>query len=91
MFGDHAGAEELFREALVRNQALGAAPDVALTRLGLARLLYRGGGRAALDEAAGHARAALSIATELDMPGTVAAARALAAQIAAGRARRPTR
>jgi len=85
VFGDHALAEELFREALVRNQVLGAAPDVALTRLGLAQLLHRVGGPPALDEAAGHARAALNMAVELDMPGTVAAARALAAQIAAGR------
>ena len=82
VFGDHASAIELLREALPRNRALGARPDIALTSLGLARLL-RDGDRAQRAEAAALAQDALDIATRLDMPGPVAAAGRLAAQLAA--------
>jgi DNA-binding CsgD family transcriptional regulator/tetratricopeptide (TPR) repeat protein len=84
VFGDRATALELLREALPRNRAIGARPDTALTLLGLARLL-RGGSRAELAEAAGHAQDALDLAVRLEMPGTVAAAGSLAARIAADR------
>ena len=84
VFGDKAAAVELLREALPRNRALGARPDIALTSLGLARLL-RDGNRAQRAEAAALAQDALDIATRLDMPGPVAAAGRLAAQIAADR------
>jgi DNA-binding NarL/FixJ family response regulator len=82
--GDRATAIELLREALPRNRAIGAWPDVALTVLGLARLL-RNGSRAELAEAATLAQDALDLAVRLDMPGPVDAAVRLAAQIAADR------
>jgi DNA-binding CsgD family transcriptional regulator len=82
--GDRATAIELLREALPRNRAIGAWPDVALTVLGLARLL-RNGSRAELAEAAMLAQDALDLAVRLDMPGPVDAAVRLAAQIAADR------
>jgi DNA-binding CsgD family transcriptional regulator len=84
VFGDKAAAVELLREALPRNRALGARPDTALTSLGLARLL-RDGDRAQRAEAAARAQDALDVATRLDMPGPVAAAGRLAAQLAADR------
>jgi DNA-binding CsgD family transcriptional regulator len=84
IFGDRAMAIELLREALPRNRAIGAAPDTALTLLGLARLL-RDGNRAELAEAAALAQDALNLATRLEMPGTVVAAGQLAARIAADR------
>ena len=84
VFGDHTAAIELLREALPRNRAIGARPDIALTSLGLARLL-RGGDRAQRAEAAALAQDALDVATRLDMPGPVAAAGRLAAQLAADR------
>lgn len=80
--GREAQAEELWREALVRNRALGARPFVALTCLDLAALRRDAG---ALGEAADLARTALEIADELDMPGPHAAARRLADGIAARR------
>jgi DNA-binding CsgD family transcriptional regulator len=83
-FGDRATAIALLREALPRNRAIGARPDVALTSLGLARLL-QDGNRAERAEAAALAQDALDLAARLDMPGTVAAAGRLAAQIAADR------
>ena len=84
VFGDKATAIELLREALPRNRALGARPDTALASLSLARLL-RDGDRAQRAEAAALAQDALDIATRLDMPGPVAAAGRLAAQLAADR------
>ena len=75
-------AIELLREALPRNRAIGARPDTAFTLLGLARLL-RNGNRAEMAQAATLAQDALDLAARLDMPGTVAAAGRLAAQIAA--------
>src|SRR6202044_2148420 len=84
VFGDKAAAVELLREALPRNRALGARPDTALTSLALARLL-RDGDRAQRAEAAALAQDALDVATRLDMPGPVAAAGRLAAQLAAVR------
>ena len=84
VFGDRATATELMREALPRNRAIGARPDMALTFLGLARLL-RDGNRAERAEAATLAQDALDLAARLDMPGTVAAAGRLAAQMAADR------
>ncbi|MCX5374913.1 AAA family ATPase [Streptomyces sp. NBC_00091] len=80
--GRPAQAEELLREALVRNQALGAQPFVALTCLDLAALRRDG---SALREAADLARTVLDIADELDMPGPRAAAQRLADEIAARR------
>ena len=59
--GDREMAIGLLREALPRNQALGARPDLALTSLDLARLL-RDGGQAERAEAAALARDALDIA-----------------------------
>jgi hypothetical protein len=73
VFGDRETAIGLLREALPRNQVIGARPDLALTSLDLARLL-RDGDRAERAEAAVLAKDALDIATRLDMPGTVAAA-----------------
>ncbi len=84
VFGDTATAIELLREALPRNRAIGARPDVALTLLGLARLL-QDGNRAERADAAALAQDALDLAARLDMPGTVAAAGRLAARIAADR------
>jgi DNA-binding CsgD family transcriptional regulator len=84
IFGDRATATELLREALPRNRTIGARPDVALTSLGLARLL-QAGNRAERAEAAALAQDAVGLAARLDMPGTVAAAGRLAAQIAADR------
>ena len=82
VFGDTAMAIELLREALPRNRAIGARPDIAATLLGLARLL-RNGNRAEMAQAATLAQDALDLAARLDMPGTVAAAGWLAARIAA--------
>jgi DNA-binding CsgD family transcriptional regulator len=82
--GDRATAIELLREALPRNRAIGAWPDMALSLLGLARLL-RNGDRAERAEAATLTRDALDLAVRLDMPGTMAAAGRLAAQIAVDR------
>jgi DNA-binding NarL/FixJ family response regulator len=82
VFGDKATAIELLREALPRNRAIGARPDTAATLLDLARLL-RSGNRAEMTQAAALAQDALDLAARLDMPGTVAAAGRLAAQIAA--------
>jgi DNA-binding CsgD family transcriptional regulator len=84
VIGDTATAVELLREALTRNRVIGARPDTALTCLSLARVLC-GGGRAELAEAAALAQDALDLAGRLDMPGTVAQAGRVAAQIAAGR------
>ena len=84
IFGDKATAIELLREALPRNRAIGARPAVALTSLGLARLL-RDGNRAERAEAATLAQDALDLATRLSMPGLVAAAGPLAARIAVDR------
>ena len=84
VFGDHATAIELLREALPRNHAIGARPDIALTSLSLAGLLRRGD-RAQRAEAAALTQDALDIATRLGMPGPVAAAGRLAAQLAADR------
>ena len=83
VFGDKATATELLREALPRNRAIGARPDIALTSLSLAQLLSDGD-RAQRAEAAALAQDALDLATRLDMPGPVAAAGRLAAQLAAG-------
>ena len=84
VFGDRATAIELQREAVPRNRAIGAWPDMALGLLGLARLL-RTGDRAERAEAATLTQDALDLAVRLDMPGTVAAAGRLAAQIAVDR------
>jgi DNA-binding CsgD family transcriptional regulator len=84
VFGDKATATELLREALPRNRAIGARPDIALTSLSLAGLL-RDGDRAQRAEAAALAQDALDLSARLDMPGPVAAAGRLAAQLAAGR------
>jgi DNA-binding CsgD family transcriptional regulator len=83
-FGDRATAIELLREALSRNQAIGARPEVAMTSLSLARLL-QDGNRAERADAAALAQDALDLAARLDMPGTVAAAGRLATRIAADR------
>ena len=82
--GDRETAIGLLREALPRNQVIGARPDLALTSLDLARLL-RDGDRAERAEAAVLAKDALDIAARLDMPGTVTAAGQLAARLAAER------
>lgn len=75
-------AEELLREALRRNRALGARPYVALTCLDLAAVLRDRGG---LPEAAALAGEALSIADRIDLPGPAATATRLLGQIAAQR------
>ncbi|MEV6332648.1 AAA family ATPase [Streptomyces sp. NPDC051909] len=75
-------AEELLREALTRNRALGARPYVALTCLDLAAVLRDKG---ALPEAATLAGEALSIADRLDLPGPSAVAVRLLGEIAAQR------
>ncbi|HTJ38316.1 MAG TPA: AAA family ATPase [Dactylosporangium sp.] len=80
--GNTASAVELLREALDRNRAMGARPETAQTSLLLARLLRS---RGDLAEAATLAQDALTIATRLDMPGTVTAAGTLAAGIATER------
>ena len=85
-FGELTAAEELFREAVVRNRSMGARPDLAAASLGLADVLRAGPpSRARLAEAAGFARSALDLAIRLDMPGTVTAAGAAATEIAAVR------
>ena len=83
-FGDRATAIELLREALSRNQAIGARPEVAMTSLSLAGLL-QDGNRAERADASALAQDALDLAARLDMPGTVAAAGRLATRIAADR------
>ncbi|MFG2873711.1 response regulator transcription factor [Streptomyces sp. NPDC048337] len=75
-------AEELLREALVRNRALGARPYVALTCLDLASVQRDKG---ALAEAAALAEEARAIAGRLDLPGPAAAAKRLVDEIAARR------
>jgi ATP/maltotriose-dependent transcriptional regulator MalT len=77
--GRPSQAEELLREALVRNRALGARPYVALTCLDLAAVVRDKG---ALAEAAALASEALSIADRLDQPGPCAAAGRLLGEIA---------
>ncbi|WP_192582584.1 helix-turn-helix transcriptional regulator [Streptomyces triticiradicis] len=75
--GRPAEAEELLREALRRNRALGARPDVALTCLDLATVLRdqgEHGARDALTEAAGLAGEALTTAGQLGQPGPAATA-----------------
>ncbi|WKV70064.1 AAA family ATPase [Streptomyces sp. PCS3-D2] len=69
--GSPEKAEKLLREALVRNQALGAWPYVALTCLDLA-VVQRD--RGVLTEAAALAGKALAIADRLSQPGPSAAA-----------------
>jgi DNA-binding CsgD family transcriptional regulator len=87
-FGDLATAEELLREAVTRDRAMGAGPGVAAASLGLARVLRAGqASRATLAEAATLTRNALDLAVRLDMPGTAAEARRLATEIAAERDR----
>ncbi|MER7467220.1 AAA family ATPase [Streptomyces sp. NPDC097981] len=81
--GRPAQGEELLREALARNRALGARPFVALTCLDLAALRS---GAGALAEAAALAGEALAIAGQLDLPGPSAAAVRLIGDIAALRA-----
>lgn len=82
--GDNTSAVELLREALDRNRTIGARPDTALASLLLARVL-RKAGSPNLTEAARLAQDALEIAARLDMPGTVAEAGRLVADIAAER------
>jgi DNA-binding CsgD family transcriptional regulator len=84
VFGDRAMAIELLRESLPRNRAIGAWPDMALGLLSLARLL-RNGNRAEMAEAGTLTQDALDLAVRLDMPGPVAAAGRLAAQITVDR------
>ncbi|MFG2987161.1 hypothetical protein ACGFYQ_38950 [Streptomyces sp. NPDC048258] len=79
--GRPAQAEELLREAWIRNRALGARPYVALTCLNLATLERDKG---ALADAAALAREARAIADRLDLPGPSAAAARLIGEIAAG-------
>ncbi|MFE3496227.1 ATP-binding protein [Streptomyces sp. NPDC059175] len=81
--GRPAQADELLREALVRNRFLGARPYVALTCLDLAAVQRD---RGALTEAAALAGEALAIADQLDQPGPSAAAVRLIGEIAALRA-----
>ncbi|HEY7173910.1 MAG TPA: LuxR C-terminal-related transcriptional regulator [Micromonosporaceae bacterium] len=69
----------------MRNRTVGAHPEVAATQLNLGRLLLDRGDRATLAEAARHAQETLTLASRLDMPGTVTAAGHLAAEIAAQR------
>ncbi|MFG2296988.1 AAA family ATPase [Streptomyces sp. NPDC048603] len=78
-------AEELLREALVRNRALGARPYVALTCLDLAAVRRDAG---AFTEASALAREALAIAGQLDQPGPAAAAVRLLGEITDGQADR---
>ncbi|WP_405982425.1 helix-turn-helix transcriptional regulator [Streptomyces sp. NBC_00158] len=78
--GRPAQAEELLREALVRNRSLGAIPYVALTCLHLASVERD---RGSLADATAHAREALAISGRLDMPGPAAAAARLIAETAA--------
>lgn len=78
--GRLAEAEELFREALVRDRALGAEPYVALTCLDLAALRRD---RGALVEAAELAGEALAIADRLGQPGPAATAVQLIGEITA--------
>ncbi|MFF8847562.1 ATP-binding protein [Streptomyces sp. NPDC015127] len=80
--GRPAQAEELLREALVRNRALGARPYVALTCLDLATIERDKG---ALPDASALAREALVIADQLDLPGPATAAVRLIDEIAAQR------
>jgi DNA-binding CsgD family transcriptional regulator len=84
IFGDRPAAIELLREALPRNRAIGAWPDVTFTLLGLGRLL-RDGTRAEMTEAATVTQDALDLAVRLGMPGTVTAAGRLADRIAVNR------
>lgn len=85
--GRPAEAEELLREALLRNRVPGARPVVALTCLDLAAVRRdrgeRGGDRGALAEAAGLAGEALKIAEQLGRPGPAAAAVRQPGEIAA--------
>ncbi|MFF3685977.1 ATP-binding protein [Streptomyces sp. NPDC002187] len=81
--GRPAEAEELLREALVRNRSLGARPYVALTCLDLAAVQRD---RGVLAEAAALAGEALAIADQLDQPGPSAAAVRLINEITALRA-----
>ncbi|MGW4892912.1 helix-turn-helix transcriptional regulator [Kitasatospora sp. NPDC004240] len=69
--GQPEQAEELFREALIRNRALGARPYAALTCLDLAAVERNKGD---LSAAAALAREALATADRLGMPGPSAAA-----------------
>ncbi|TDU80449.1 LuxR family transcriptional regulator [Streptomyces sp. KS 21] len=80
--GRPAQAEELLREALIRNRALGARPYVALTCLNLATVERDKG---ALADAAALAGEAVAIADRLDLPGPSAAAARLLDEIAARR------
>ncbi|MET9888107.1 AAA family ATPase [Streptomyces sp. NPDC006430] len=80
--GRPAQGEELLREALIRNRALGARPYVALTCLDLAALRRD---RGALAEANALAGEALDIAGQLGLPGPSAAAERLSEEIAARR------
>ncbi|MFK0256591.1 AAA family ATPase [Streptomyces sp. NPDC090445] len=75
-------AEELFREALIRNRALGARPYVALTCLDLAAVARDKGD---LQAAAALAREALAMADRLDLPGPSAAAARLIGEVTARR------
>jgi DNA-binding CsgD family transcriptional regulator len=84
VFGDRLTAIELLREAVARNQVMGARPDTAQALLDLARLL-RTGDRAELAEAAALGQESLDLAARLGMPGTVTAAAQLSAQLAADR------
>lgn len=86
VLGRTALADELLREALERNHALGAWPDVALTSLDLAQLLHAEP-QASWPEAQRRATDASTIAARLGMPGTVAAAAALMTSLAARRDR----
>ncbi|KJY19481.1 hypothetical protein VR46_44370 [Streptomyces sp. NRRL S-444] len=80
--GRPAQAEELLREALIRNRALGARPYVALTCLNLATVERDKG---ALADAAALAGEAVAIADRLDLPGPSAVAARLLDEIAARR------
>jgi DNA-binding CsgD family transcriptional regulator len=83
-------AVEAYRTALACDERMGAAPDVALGRLGIARTLARDdwstadraeARRVALDEA----RRAADDCRTLDMPGHAAEAAALVARLTAAR------
>ena len=79
--GDHEAAARHLREGLAVDERLGARPCVVLGRLDLARAVAHGAEGGDLGRAAELARAAAAEARRLDMPGPLAAADALLADL----------
>lgn len=81
LLGRDEDAERHLRDAITREDRMGARPFAAMSRLHLAEVLLARGGTGRLTEAAGLARTALATVRALDMPGWVVVGEGVQASI----------